>query len=72
MPEFDVQRIITRDRSSGMHHLRFVVNGRTYANEQDNLDDADKYDIVELPEDIQASKWCRRCFPELWDFDKRG
>lgn len=68
MAEFKVDRIITRDRSSGKHHLRFVINGHTYANEQDNLDDAGAYDVVpELPEDIDSAKFCKRCFPEMHD-----
>jgi hypothetical protein len=68
MPEFDVERIITRDNSSGMHHLRLVVNGKTFVQEADNLDDAGAYTIVpDLPEDIESVEFCRRCFPELHD-----
>lgn len=67
MPDYDVERIITRDNSSGMHHLRLVVNGKTYTQEADNLDDAAGYTVVPLPEDIESSNWCRRCFPELHD-----
>jgi len=64
----DVERIITRDRSSGMHHLRLVINGKTYTQETDNLDAAGAYDVVpELPEDIESAKFCKRCFPELHD-----
>ena len=63
-----VERIITRDRISGMYHLRLVVNGKTYTQEADNLDDAGEYDIVpQLPEDIESAKWCDRCFPQLHD-----
>ena len=68
MVEPKVERIITRDDSTGMHHLRFVINGKTYTQEADNLDDAGQYTVVdELPEDIEGANFCARCFPELHD-----
>ena len=68
MADFEVERIITRDRSSGHYHIRLVVNGKTYTQEADNLDTSGAYDVMpDLPEDIESAQFCRRCFPELHD-----
>lgn len=34
---YNVERIITRQNNTGMHHLRLDVNGKLYSNEQCNL-----------------------------------
>jgi hypothetical protein len=68
MPDKAIEKIITRDRSSGRYHIRLNVNGRIFAQEQCNLDDAGAYEIVSaLPEDIDSVKLCRNCFPTLHD-----
>ncbi len=64
----DVQRIITKDRSSGMIHLRLVVDGKEFTQEGCNLDDAGSHDTLEdLPTDIDLSMFCRNDFPLMHD-----
>ena len=66
--ERQVEKIITRDRSSGTIHLRLRVNGQLYTQEGCNLDDAGAYDILpELPEDMESAQFCRNDFPQMHD-----
>lgn len=68
MRGYDVERIITRDKSSGMIHLRLRVNNKDYTQEGCNLDDAGDFEILtDLPEDIESARFCRNDFPELHD-----
>jgi hypothetical protein len=67
----DVQRLITKDRSSGMIHLRLVVDGKSFTQEGCNLDDAGEYDVLDdLPADIDISMLCRNDFPMMHDKSK--
>lgn len=68
MPDYNVERIITEDVSSGMIHLRLKVNGKMYSHEGCNLDDAGAYRVLPaLPEDMEAALFCRNDFPEMHD-----
>lgn len=64
MFETPVERIITRDNSSGMHHVRIRINGKTYTQEADNLDASGEYTVVDGPPETGVL-WCERCFPEI-------
>lgn len=58
-------RVITRDVSSGVHHLRIKVGNHFYAQEP-CPDGGETYSIVaELPEDIESVAYCGFCFPDL-------
>lgn len=61
-------RVITRDKSSGMIHLRLRFNGKLYVQEGCNTDDAGDFDILpHLPEDMEVAKFCRNDFPDMHD-----
>ena len=63
-----IERVLTKDRSSGTIHLRLRMNGRFYSQEGCNLDQAGDYEILPaLPEDIDSAKFCRTDFPEFHD-----
>lgn len=63
-----VEKIITRDKSSGMIHLRLSVNGKLYAQEGCNTDDAGDYEVLdELPEDMESALFCKSDFPSMHD-----
>lgn len=65
---FDVERVVTRDRSSGIIHLRLKVNGKEYTQEGCNLDDAGDFEVLpDLPEDIESVMLCRNDFPQFHD-----
>lgn len=63
MTDRDVKSVITRDRSSQTVHLRLYVNGQLMSDEQDNLDDAGEYDVLQTIENIPDVDLCQRCFP---------
>ena len=60
----DLEVVFTRDRSSGRVHKRIVtLNGLIpYGGEQDNLDDAGEYDLIDSTEDVEPGDLCERCF----------
>lgn len=59
--------VVTRDRSSGMVHLRVRRGKQLLSDEACNLDDAGEFDILaEIPTD--DANLCARCFPDT-DFE---
>ena len=56
------------DRSSGMIHVRYRIDGKLRVNEGCNLDDAGAYDVIpDLPSPLDIAKLCRNDFPQAHD-----
>ncbi len=65
MTDREVRTIYTEDVSSGMGHVRLVVNGQSMTSEADNLDDAGEYREITSEEFFAKPRdlLCLRCVP---------
>lgn len=65
--------VLTRDISSGRIHKRQWAGGRLipYGGEQDNLDDAGKWEAATADDlaNAEPGELCIRCFPDIPDSD---
>lgn len=59
----DAKTVYTQDVSSGRIHERVYLDGRLLSSEEDNLDAAGAFRVIETLDGIDASLLCRRCFP---------
>lgn len=58
----DAKVVYTQDISSGRVHERVYLEGRLMSSEEDNLDQAGRFTIIDTIEGIADDKLCRRCF----------
>jgi hypothetical protein len=69
--ERNVTPIVTRDRSSGKYHERYVVvqvngNERIVVDERCQADQSGKYDVLEaVPESADRNTLCYYCYPPV-------
>ncbi|MBA3585070.1 MAG: hypothetical protein H0W36_11185 [Gemmatimonadetes bacterium] len=59
-----LERVLTRDRSSGRIHERFRDGNRLLSGEACNLDDAGEFDVIGDVADVPADRLCRYCFSD--------
>ncbi len=69
----EVKQVTTRDVSSGRFHHRYLIDGKSYVQEQDNLDTAGAYEVMPrgtradrgdgVPVGTDPSLLCGNCFP---------
>lgn len=70
MTEYDWQTVFVRNKHNGRWHVaqRNMVTATLFTPEACNLDDAERLEVYPaLPESVEGSEMCRRCYPTSAD-----